>query len=71
MKAVVMDHFGGTETLHIEEVDKPEILSNEVLIQVAYAGMNPVDWKIREGYLKNLFPYEFPIIPGWFGFGGG
>ncbi len=43
----------------------PEIGTGEILVRVKAAGVNPVDWKIREGYLKDLFPCEFPIILGW------
>ncbi len=39
--------------------------ADEVLIELAYTGVNPVDWKIREGYLKDALPHELPIIPGW------
>ena len=46
-------------------VHPPEPVDTEVLIEIAYAGVNPVDWKIREGMLSGLFPHEFPVIPGW------
>jgi NADPH:quinone reductase-like Zn-dependent oxidoreductase len=36
-----------------------------VLIRVHAAAINPVDWKIREGYLKEILPYSLPIILGW------
>lgn len=65
MKAVVIESFGGTETLQLKDVPKPVPLDHEVLIQVEYAAVNPVDWKIREGYLKSRLPHEFPLIPGW------
>jgi len=47
------------------EVHKPAPAAGEVLIEVHCASVNPVDWKIREGMLAELFPYAFPIIPGW------
>jgi Zn-dependent alcohol dehydrogenase len=28
-------------------------------------GVNPTDWKVREGYLKDILPHRFPLIPGW------
>jgi NADPH:quinone reductase-like Zn-dependent oxidoreductase len=65
MKACIIDEFGGRERLRIADIPKPEVGSDEVLIRVRAAGVNPVDWKIREGYLKDLFPHEFPLIPGW------
>src|SRR5690348_3025537 len=65
MKAIVIHAFGGAEKLTLEEIQKPVPADNEVLIQVAYAGVNPVDWKIREGFLRERMPHEFPLIPGW------
>jgi NADPH2:quinone reductase len=65
MRAMVMDRFGGSEVLHMADVPVPKPLENEVLIQVAYAAVNPIDWKIREGLFKDALPYQFPLIPGW------
>lgn len=65
MKAVIIEAFGGPEKLQVSEMPKPAPHDQEVLIKVAYAGINPVDWKIREGYLKSRIPHEFPIILGW------
>ena len=36
-----------------------------VLVRVRAAGLNPVDWKVREGRLAGRFPYRFPVILGW------
>lgn len=36
-----------------------------MLIKVHAAGLNPVDWKIREGYLRDFHPHRFPITLGW------
>ena len=63
MKAMVLASFHGE--LKVQEVLKPEPLGQEVLIHVAYAGVNPVDWKIREGYLQDRLPHDFPLILGW------
>lgn len=65
MKAIVIESFGDVEKLHFDEVPTPQPGDNEVQIQILYTGVNPVDWKIREGYLKKKFPHEFPIILGW------
>lgn len=46
-------------------VPTPEPAPDEVQIAVAYAAVNPVDWKIREGLLKERVPHEFPLILGW------
>jgi NADPH2:quinone reductase len=65
MKAIVIESFGGPEVLRPADVPPPEPAADEVLIEVAYAAVNPVDWKIREGMLAGMFPHEFPVILGW------
>lgn len=64
MKAVVIEQFGGADVLRLGDIPRPAQGDEEVLVRVAYAGVNPVDWKIREGYLKDLFPHDFPITLG-------
>ncbi|GAB3200461.1 NADPH:quinone reductase-like Zn-dependent oxidoreductase [Pontibacter aydingkolensis] len=65
MKAATYKEFGGAEKIEIKTVDIPEIKEGEVLVKIKAAGVNPVDAFVREGYLKEYLPYEFPIIPGW------
>lgn len=65
MRAIVIDKFGGAENLKLREVENPIAGEGEILIQVSHAGVNPVDWKIREGYLSSLFRHRFPLILGW------
>ncbi len=65
MKAMVIDAFGGPERLRAAEVPTPEPGPGEVLIALGCTSVNPVDWKIREGMLADMFPHAFPLIPGW------
>ncbi len=65
MKAILCDRFGGSEVMRLAEIETPTPGPGEVLIRVHAAGVNPVDWKIREGGLARLFPCKFPLIPGW------
>lgn len=65
MRAIVIDQFGGRDQLHLAAVPPPVPGKREVLIRVHAAGVNPVDWKIREGLLRTRMPHQFPIIPGW------
>jgi NADPH:quinone reductase-like Zn-dependent oxidoreductase len=65
MKAIVINDFGGRDKLQLTDPPVPTVKEGEILVRVKAAGVNPVDWKIREGYIKDLFPYEFPIILGW------
>lgn len=65
MKAMVIEDFGGPEQLKLADIPVPTPEDGEVLIELAYTGVNPVDWKIREGRLKDMFPHGFPLVPGW------
>jgi len=65
MKAIRFHNYGDSGALKYEDVPIPEIGPPEVLIKVHAAGVNPVDWKIREGYLQSFLPYHLPLIPGW------
>ena len=65
MKAVRMHSYGGPEVLHFEDAPRPTPGSGELLIRVHAASVNAIDWKIRAGYLKDVFPVPLPFIPGW------
>ncbi|PUU90241.1 NADP-dependent oxidoreductase [Halanaerobium sp.] len=65
MKAIVIEHYGDEEELKENELAKPEPEADEVLIEIKAAAVNPIDWKLRYGYLKEKFPFEFPIVLGW------
>ena len=65
MKAIVIEQFGDADQIKITDVANPEPQDNEIQIQVAYAGVSPVDWKVREGYLRELLPHQLPIVLGW------
>lgn len=65
MKAMVLDQFGGPEVLHMAEIERPEAAPGQVVVQVAYASVNPADWKAREGWLAQYFQYQFPFVVGF------
>ena len=65
MKAVRMHGYGGPEVLKYEDAPRPEPAGNEVLVKVHAAGVNPVDWKIRAGYMRGFLDYPLPFILGW------
>jgi NADPH:quinone reductase-like Zn-dependent oxidoreductase len=65
MRAIRIHKYGGPEVLKDESAPRPIPQAGEVLIRVHAAGVNPIDWKVREGYMKDLWPHKFPLIPGW------
>jgi NADPH2:quinone reductase len=65
MRSIAFREFGGPDKLEFMDLPEPHAGPGEVVIRVVAAGVNPVDWKIREGWLKDRFPHAFPIVPGW------
>jgi 2-desacetyl-2-hydroxyethyl bacteriochlorophyllide A dehydrogenase len=65
MKAIVINNYGDKEELKERELAKPEPEADEVLIEIQAAAVNPIDWKLRYGYLKEKLSLEFPIVLGW------
>ena len=64
MKAIVFRTYGGNDVIEIQDVPKPSPRPDEVLIRVHAAGVNPVDWKVREGQAKILTGSKFPKVLG-------
>ncbi|MBS0031906.1 NADP-dependent oxidoreductase [Chitinophaga sp. 22321] len=58
--AICVHAYGGPEQLQLEEVPVPAPAKDEVLIKVVASGVNPIDWKVREGFMQHPLPY----IPG-------
>jgi NADPH:quinone reductase-like Zn-dependent oxidoreductase len=64
MKAVQLMGYGDIDQLRYQDVPMPEPGPGEVLIKVAATSVNPVDWKIRSGAVKEIMPVSFPAILG-------
>ncbi|WBC17292.1 NADP-dependent oxidoreductase [Micromonospora sp. WMMA1998] len=65
MKAIAIDAYGPADRLTLRELPTPPVGPDTVLVRVRAAGVNPVDWKVREGHLAGAFPSHFPLVPGW------
>jgi NADPH:quinone reductase-like Zn-dependent oxidoreductase len=63
-KAIRFVAFGGPEVVRYEDIERPTPGEGEALIRVAAAGVNPIDWKAREGYMKGFIDYQPPFTPG-------
>lgn len=64
MQALYYEEYGGIDVLAVGETATPHISDDEVLIRVQAASLNPFDWKLRNGMLRDFFDLRFPIIPG-------
>ncbi|MDQ2711754.1 MAG: NADP-dependent oxidoreductase [Acidobacteriota bacterium] len=64
MKAVLLKGYGDVDQLKYEEVPTLEPGPDEVLVRVISTSVNPVDFKIRSGAMKELLPVQFPYILG-------
>lgn len=65
MRALHYNEFGGPGVMTVGEVPDPHIGPDTMLVKVVAAGINPVDYKVREGYLAGLIDTIFPAVPGW------
>ena len=64
MKAVVLHEYGGPDNLKFEDWDDPVAGRGEVLVRVAAASVNPIDYKMRSGSVKDRMPIDLPYVLG-------
>ncbi|MFJ3219641.1 NADP-dependent oxidoreductase [Kitasatospora sp. NPDC086801] len=64
MKKVSFAEFGGPDVLQLVDAEEPHPGPGQVRIAVRAAGVNPVDWRIREGQLQQVRPIELPAGVG-------
>src|SRR5580700_1427092 len=64
MKAIVVRQYGGPEVLKFEDYPDPVPGPGEVLVRVAAASVNPIDYKRRAGLTKDFYPIKFPGLIG-------
>jgi NADPH:quinone reductase-like Zn-dependent oxidoreductase len=64
MKAIVLHEYGPASVLKYEDVADPRPAKGEVLVRVAATSINPADWLVRAGAVKDIIPITFPYIPG-------
>src|ERR1700730_13798925 len=64
MRAFVLTRYGGPDATELREGPEPQPGPREILVRVHAAGLNPVDYKIREGKLKVIHRYPLPTVLG-------
>jgi len=64
MKAAVIDRYGSNDLVKVADVAVPRMGPLDLLVQVHAASVNPLDVKTRNGELKTLLKYRFPLVLG-------
>jgi NADPH:quinone reductase-like Zn-dependent oxidoreductase len=64
VKAVTFTEYGDPEVLRVADVEEPHAGPGQVRVAVRAAGVNPIDWKVRSGALREIMPVSFPVIDG-------
>ena len=67
MRAITIDAYK-TEP-RLQELPKPKPGEGEILIRLHAAGVNPIDWKARDGEFQQRMPADFPVVLGFDGAG--
>lgn len=65
IQAVAINQYGDEQTLEMITLPMPIIGEHQVLIKSKATAINPLDWKLRAGYLTSMFDWAFPIVLGW------
>lgn len=63
-RAVLIRAYGDASAVEVAEIAKPEPKEGQVLVRVRAAGINGLDWKVREGYVRDAFPLQLPAVLG-------
>jgi NADPH:quinone reductase-like Zn-dependent oxidoreductase len=64
IRALTLTRYGGPEAVQIASVEAPTAGPGQVLVRVRAAGVNGLDWKVREGYVRDAFPLQLPATLG-------
>ena len=57
MKAIQIKKYGSNDVVEVNETaPAPSLSSGKILVNIKASGVNPVDWKIREGYMQQIMP---------------
>ena len=63
-QAITLTRFGGAEATQLSTTQIPDAAPGLVVVRVRAAGVNGLDWKIRQGYLRDVMPTVFPTVLG-------
>ena len=63
-RAVLLRAYGGAAAAEVAAIARPAAGQGQVLVRVRAAGVNGIDWKVREGYVRDAFPLQLPAVLG-------
>jgi NADPH:quinone reductase-like Zn-dependent oxidoreductase len=63
-RAVLIRAYGGAAAAEVAEIARPAAGQGQVLVRVRAAGVNGIDWKVREGFVRDAFPLQLPAVLG-------
>lgn len=63
-RAVLIRAYGGAAAAEIAEIARPAAGQGQVLVRVRAAGVNGIDWKVRDGLVQQAFPLQLPAVLG-------
>ncbi len=64
-RSVYYEAFGGPENLRVGDIAMAPVGPDSVVVKVVGVGINPVDFKVERGYLKEAIQTDFPVVIGW------
>ena len=64
MRSILLRDYGGETAAQVADSPKPTAGPGQVLVRVRAAGINALDWKVREGYVRDAFPLQLPTVLG-------
>eukprot|EP01032_Pedospumella_encystans_P032306 gene32306-36470_t len=64
VRALVLSQYGGPAAIGISSIAPPVAGAGQVLVRVHAAGVNGLDWKVRDGILRDVFPLQLPAVLG-------
>ena len=64
MRSILLRSYGGAAAIEAGDATRPEAGPGQVLVRVRAAGLNALDWKLREGLVRDVFPLQLPAVMG-------
>jgi NADPH:quinone reductase-like Zn-dependent oxidoreductase len=64
MRSLLLRNYGGATAAQVADAPVPVAGPGQVLVRVRAAGINPLDWKVREGFVRDAFPLQLPAVLG-------